>query len=330
MKQPSIFSLLVMSGFVVALSGAEKPAGSQSPVPAAWLSAWSQPPSSDRPLQIIHGVDSGGALPEGIHQMLREKGPAAITPDAMHQYKARGLGGVVTNVAFHGYLESEANWANLARAVAAFAKLDMVVWFYDEEGYPSGAAGGLVLRENRDFQATELAFDPSRPDPFVVRPAYEYTHASNNYYAARRYVNLLDDRAIRCFLAKTHEAYWKRLGPYFGSTVQATFTDEPSLIAINLGQIPESVRKTVPVIDTIDPNVRPLRGAVVLRSAAAVSRTFRTGLAAVAAEPVRRQRGIRPRRSPAILVAGGRPGGRAVFRRDPGLVRRPPRRLVGP
>ena len=97
---------------------------------------------------------------------------------------------------------SEANWANLARAVAAFAKLDMVVWFYDEEGYPSGAAGGPVLRENRDFQATELAFDPSRPDPFVVRPAYEYTHASNNYYAARRYVNLLDDRAIRRFLPR--------------------------------------------------------------------------------------------------------------------------------
>ena len=178
--------MLVAFGFLAALFGVEKPGRSAPLLPAAWLSAWSQPPSADRPLQIIHGVDSKGALPEGIHQVLREKGPAAITPNAMQQYKARGLGGVVANVAFRGYLGSEANWKNLTKAVEAFAKLGMVVWIYDEEGYPSGSAGGLVVRENRDFQASELAFDASRPDPFVVRPAYEYTHASNNYYAARR------------------------------------------------------------------------------------------------------------------------------------------------
>jgi hypothetical protein len=36
------------------------------------------------------------------------------------------------------------------------------------------------------------------------------------------------------------------------------FTDEPSLIAVNLGQLPESVRKTVRVVDPPDPKVRPL------------------------------------------------------------------------
>ena len=85
-----------------------------------------------------------------------------------------------------------------------------------------------------------------------MRRAYEFTHASNNYYAARRYINLIDDRAVRCFIANTHEAYYKRLGPYFGTTVQATFTDEPSLITIDLGSLKRNV------VDPIDPSIRPL------------------------------------------------------------------------
>ena len=78
-----------------------------------------------------------------------------------------------------------------------FEKLGMVVWIYDEQGYPSGAAGGLVLAENPDFEATELALDASQPIRLRIRPAYEHTHASNNFHAARRYVNLLDERADR-------------------------------------------------------------------------------------------------------------------------------------
>jgi hypothetical protein len=229
-----------------------------SPLPAAWLTAWKNPPLADRPLQIVHGIDARGALPEGMHQMLHEQGPAAIMAQRMQCYKDLGLGGVVCNVAFHDYLRSEHNWSTLASAVGALSKLGMGVWIYDEQGYPSGAAGGLVLKDNRQFEAQELAFDPSRPDPFVLRPAYEYTHASNNYFAQRRYINLFDDRAVRSFLAVTHDAYGKRLERYFGTTLQAMFTDEPSLIAVNLGQIPEAARKKVPTTDPVDPSVRLL------------------------------------------------------------------------
>jgi hypothetical protein len=89
-------------------------------------------------------------------------------------------------------------------------------------------------------------------------PAYEHTHASNNYHAARRYANLIDDRAAACFIDVTHNAYYQRLKPFFGNTIQAMFTDEPSLIAVNIGQIPEEVRKRVKVIDPIDPDVKLL------------------------------------------------------------------------
>jgi len=172
--------------------------------------------------------------------------------------KNLGLGGIVCNVDFKDYLVSETNWATLVKAIEVCREVGLVVWLYDEKGYPSCAAGGLVLKTNPDFEALELTYDPSRAEPFALRPAYEYSHAANNVHAARRYPNIMDDAAVRCFIAKTHDAYWERLRPHFGATVRAIFTDEPSLMAVNIGQIPEHIRKKVPVVDPLDSNVRPL------------------------------------------------------------------------
>jgi len=173
-------------------------------------------------------------------------------------YKNLGLGGVVCNVMFQDYMRSEPAWKALVAGVEDCRRLGMIVWIYDEAGYPSGAAGGLVLKEHPEYEAQEMAYDVSQPDPFVLRAAYEFTHASNNYYAARRYINLIDDRAVRSFVEKTHQAYRDWLGTGIGTVVKAFFTDEPSLITVNLGQIPESARKNVPVEDPINPNVKAL------------------------------------------------------------------------
>jgi len=239
---------------------AATPAVGQPPaeLPAAWQETWENPALRHRPLQIVHGVDLQGRLPEGIEQMVAGSRPGKIARAGMQHYQERGLGGVVCNVAFQDYMASEQNWKTLVAAVEVCRDLGLIVWIYDEQGYPSGAAGGFVLKENPDYEAMALAFDATGDDPFVIRPAYEYTHASNNYFAARRYVNLMDDRAIGCFLAKTHDRYWQRLEPFFGNTIQAMFTDEPSLIAINIGQLPDEVRKRVPVVDPLDPNIKRL------------------------------------------------------------------------
>lgn len=206
-----------------------------------WWAAWSDPPVECRPLQILHGVPRGQA-----------------TAAAMKKLKESGLGGIVCNVDFKNYLVSEDHWDNLIRAVEACREVGLVVWIYDEEGYPSGAAGGLVLKRNPAFEALALTYDKSRKEPFALRPAYEHTHASNNFYAARRYPNLIDGRAVQCFIETTHEAYWRRLKKHFGKTIQALFTDEPSLMAVNIGPLPENVRKNVRVIDRVDEKVKPL------------------------------------------------------------------------
>ena len=189
---------------------AAEPASSD--LPTEWLQAWRNPRVEFRPLQIVHGVPAKQA-----------------TAEAMRSLKDLGLGGIVCNVAFDSYLRSEANWQTLVEAVKACAEVGLRVWIYDEDGYPSGAAGGLVLKENRDFEALALAYHPSRADPFIIRASYEYTHASNNFYAARRYPNLMDQAAVASFIRATHDAYYQRLEPFFGKTIEAFFTDEPRL-----------------------------------------------------------------------------------------------------
>ena len=210
-------------------------------IPADRPPRWIDPPAEDRPLQIVHGIHAGRA-----------------SVDGMKYYQDLGLGGIVCNVAFGEYMQSDKHWNTLIAGVEACKELGLVVWLYDEDGYPSGAAGGLVIGQDRAFEATELAYDPSQPDPFIIRPAYEHSHASNNYHAARRCANLIDDRAMRCFITKTHEAYRQRLGTHFGDTIKAIFTDEPSLMAVNIGALPEDIRKKVRVQDPLDPTVKLL------------------------------------------------------------------------
>jgi hypothetical protein len=210
-------------------------------IPAEWAVAWSDPTSELRPLQILHGI-----------------APKQATPAGMKALKELGLGGIVCNVDFDKYMVSEARWETLIRGVQACREVGLVVWIYDEQGYPSGAAGGLVLKRNPKFEALALTYDPSRAEPFALRPAYEHTHASNNFYAARRYPNLIDEEAVRCFIDTTHEAYWRRLKKHFGKTIRALFTDEPSLMAVNIGQLPDNVRKNVRVVDALDATIKPL------------------------------------------------------------------------
>jgi hypothetical protein len=210
-------------------------------LPDEWVSGWSEPPMECRPLQIVHGVPA-----------------AKATPAAMKKLKELGLGGIVCNVNFNRYLVSQTHWETLVRAVEACREVGLIVWIYDEEGYPSGAAGGLVLKSNPSFEALALTYYKSQSEPFAIRPSYEHTHASNNFHAARRYPNLIDDKAVKCFIEKTHEAYASHLKEHFGKTIQAIFTDEPSLMAVNIGPLPENVRKNVRVVDRLDENVKPL------------------------------------------------------------------------
>ena len=207
-----------------------------------WTEAWNAPQAEHRPLQIVHGW-------------------FAQRPDLDNQaarLKNCGLGGIVCNVHRQNYLRDEDQWKKFTDAVKAVRAAGLRVWIYDEDGYPSLGAGGVVLDGHRELESLALVYDKDAAEPFSVRPAYEYTHASNNHAAARRYPNPLGAAATKRFLDVTHEQYRTRLGKELFEQIEAFFTDEPSMMAVNIGQIPEEIRVRVRIDDPLDPNVKPL------------------------------------------------------------------------
>lgn len=236
-----IFGATLLS--MVACSGS-------SELPESWLKEWNDPSPLYRPLQLVHGEDL--RAPEA---QTERKGwdPLLFYRDSC------GLGGVVCNVSSRAdYLTSESEWKIFTEGVRYMAGNGMRIWIYDEEGYPSLPAGGLVLKAHPELEALELVYDKGQSNPYVVRPSFEFTHASNNYYASRRYPNPLDKKATEAFLGITHEAYLKHLGPELFGQIEAFFTDEPSLMAVNPGPIPDEVRANLRIQDPIDPNKKML------------------------------------------------------------------------
>ena len=208
----------------------------------SWFDAWNSPPLEHRPLQIVHGW-------------------FAQQPDLdkyANYLKDCGLGGIVCNVHGKNYLRDEDQWTKFVGCIKAARSAGLRIWIYDEDGYPSLGAGGVVLDGHRELEALALVYDKDAAEPFSVRPAYEFTHASNDYAAARRYPNPLDAAATKRFLAVTHEQYRTRLGKELFEQIEAFFTDEPSMMAVNIGQIPEDVRVNVKVADPLDSNLKLL------------------------------------------------------------------------
>jgi len=68
------------------------------------------------------------------------------------QLKGYGFGGVQTHVAYNNYLQSEAKWDVLVSDVNLATENDMEVWIHDERGYPTGAAGGLVVEGHPELE----------------------------------------------------------------------------------------------------------------------------------------------------------------------------------
>ena len=101
---------------------------------------FADPPPDARIHKIIHGWPD---QPEAQDKLIG-------------RLQAQGFGGVVCNVSFDQYLESDAKWTAFTRAVSEAKKVGFAMWLYDERGYPSGNAGGLTLRDHPEWEARGL------------------------------------------------------------------------------------------------------------------------------------------------------------------------------
>ncbi len=157
------------------------------------------------------------------------------------------------------YLSEE--WFRLWRvALDEAERLDMNIWIYDENSYPSGFAGGFVPRAMPESRGLGIQLrntdDPASLDePFLAVyrkkeggvddvtadrgqedwPEGEYlvvvqTLAKTSpWFAGTHYVDLLRPGVTEKFLEITMEAYRREVGDRFGTRIPGVFTDEPHL-----------------------------------------------------------------------------------------------------
>jgi len=162
------------------------------------------------------------------------------------------------------YLSKE--WFRLIEACAdECAKYGMQAWLYDEDRWPSGAAGGLVTK-NPKYRSRSLRCEladartfslrgkdvlrlfAGRLEPdraYGVRPIrppdvkkladgervmifHVVVMPSSSWYNGYTYLDTMNHEAVRRFIQVTHEAYRKANGNHFGRTIPGIFTDEPN------------------------------------------------------------------------------------------------------
>ena len=167
--------------------------------------------------------------PEQLRQQIRWMQQSGIGGFFMH---ARG--GLKTT-----YLGEE--WMQCIEACCDEAqKLGMDAWAYDENGWPSGFAGGALLDDpaNRDMYITiaQGAFDPDATVSYRLEENRLVRVKQNNdgcqylnlyIHIATSTVDILNPDVVDKFLYLTHQQYKNRLGDAFTEKLAGFFTDEP-------------------------------------------------------------------------------------------------------
>lgn len=141
-------------------------------------------------------------------------------------------------------------------------------YLYDEDRWPSGAAGGYVT-ENKAYRQKMIVISHTAPDEMQRRYrdcerdpellavydinfdgegkiidyvcadevsvqkgerwyAYRMLAEKSGWYNGFTYLDTMNPDAVDKFIEVTHEAYRRELGEEFGKSVPAIFTDEPS------------------------------------------------------------------------------------------------------
>ena len=161
--------------------------------------------------------------------------------NVMHELGMKGFfmharGGLETE-----YLSEE--WYEAIRTCVDEAeKLGMEAWSYDENGWPSGFAGGILLKDKANW-ATFLKYEtrsayPTEDNVLGVyriengkcRRVNAAEEGAGEYAVVLQgwdesYVDTMDAEITKKFVQATHEAYKDRIG--FSKAMPGFFTDEP-------------------------------------------------------------------------------------------------------
>ena len=217
--------------------------------------------------------------------------PQNYRKEYMKALKDYGFGGVVTNVKQqNGFTSNPKNITEFKEIISELKDNNLNFWLYDENGYPSGYAGGETLKGHPELEAkgfymrkiityehrhviirlddesdkivyaakypldpkirmddgfilpeksTPVHFSPQLVEcdlepksvlyAFIVKPAYEGSHATHNVCSYSRYINVMNPAAVRRFIDLCFEPIAKAIPDAYEKAF-AVFTDEPSLM----------------------------------------------------------------------------------------------------
>ena len=115
-----------------------------------------------------------------------------------------------------GYLDA------FAKVVRRAGELGMHAYLYDEGGWPSGGACGLVAASDGDDAFTPREVMPAANGGVDIRL---------RQYGAEtaKYPSLVERGTTGRFIELTHDVYARRLGDDVGTTMRIAFTDEPDM-----------------------------------------------------------------------------------------------------
>lgn len=139
--------------------------------------------------------------------------------------------------------------------VKTAAELDMKIVLYDEGMYPSGSAHGMVVEANPEYASKGIILlDAERAEAKLAaeksarviaeisegrKIVYGFTGGTirgihfgedDGQPGAPKAADILNPAAVDEFIRLTHDRYYEELKEYFGTTVIAFFTDEPSAL----------------------------------------------------------------------------------------------------
>ncbi|MBS1542659.1 MAG: hypothetical protein JST14_03415, partial [Bacteroidetes bacterium] len=179
----------------------------------------------------------------------------------LRDFKDKGFGGVFIHPRA-GLITPYASqqWFDLcAYTLQEAKKLDLDVWIYDENSYPSGFAGGRVpdvmpesynqgqmlrlekantlpkdasawfmaLRKDGDhFSDVTKEWPASQGDYYLLKKTF---YARSDWYGGFTYVDLMVKGVTEKFIEQTMPGYEKVFGAEFGKSVPGVFSDEPNI-----------------------------------------------------------------------------------------------------
>ncbi len=172
--------------------------------------------------------------------------------------------------------------------VKTAAELKMKVVLYDEGMYPSGSAHGMVVQANPEYASKGIILleaDKAReklaseknaqliaelPDGRMIVYGFAggtirgiHFGEDDGQPGAPKAADILNPDAVDEFIRLTHDRYYEELKEYFGTTVIAFFTDEPSALGRGAGRYRAWVKGMEKELEAAGGNVEELEALFV-------------------------------------------------------------------